>query len=151
MNRSVWSLVVARLSVVALAVALVGGSVFAQEAAKPKAAAGEKKPAARAQPKGRLPAQYGKIVNEAQREAIYKLQSAFAAKKEALEKQLAALKAEEDAAIEAVLTPEQKQKLAARREEAKAAREKRAAERKAAAGEDENAKPAEKPAAKKAA
>lgn len=113
---------------------------FAQEAGKPKAAAGEKKPAAqaRAKPKGRLPAYYAKVVDAAQRAEIYKLQESFAAKREALEKQLAALKSEEDAAVEAVLTPQQKQKLAALREEAKAAREKRAADKKAADEEQAN-------------
>lgn len=133
-NRRVGSFVGAGWLGVLLAAVVACTAGFAQEAGKPKAAAGEKKPAAnaRAKPKGRLPAYYAKVVDEKQRAAIYDLQAAFAAKREVLEKQLAALKSEEEAAIEAVLTPQQKQKLAALREEAKAAREKRAAAKKAA-------------------
>lgn len=140
MNRRVWSFAGAGWLGLLLAAVIVCGPGFAQEAGKPKAAAGEKKPAAqaRAKPKGRLPAHYAKVVDETQRAEIYKLQEGFAAKREALEKQLAALKSEEDAAIEAVLTPQQKQKLAALREEAKAAREKRAADKKASGEEQAN-------------
>ncbi len=146
MNRRTWSVAVRRFSAFSLIAVLVCASAYAQDADKAKPAAGEKKPA-RAKPRGRLPAYFAKIVDDEQRAAIYQLQSAFAAKKEALRKQLEAIEAEEDAAIEGVLSPEQKQKLAAIRAEAKAAREKKAADKKAA-GDDAAAK---KPAAKKAA
>ncbi|RIK84167.1 MAG: hypothetical protein DCC68_01915 [Planctomycetota bacterium] len=147
MNRWISSTAVRFLSL-SLFCAVAIGAAVAQDAAKPKPA--------RAKPKGRLPAHYGKLVDAGQKEKIYALQSEFAAKKEALQKQLDAIEAEETAAIEAVLTPAQKEKLAALQAQAKAAREKKAAEKKAGAGKaaEEKAageKPAPKAAAKKAA
>jgi hypothetical protein len=137
---------VVRVSVVALAAAMLCGSAAAQEAAKPKAA-GEKKAAAEKPAKGRLPANFGKLgVDPAQREKILDVRTAFAEKKATLQKQLDDIEAEEMAAMEALLTPAQKQKLASLREEAKAARDKKAADKKAADGKE----PA-KGAAKKAA
>lgn len=132
-----------RSSSLALILVCSIGVAAAQDAAK--------KPA-RAKAKGRLPAHYGKLVDAEQKEKIYALQSEFAAKKEALRKQLEALEAEEDAALEAVLTPQQKQKLAALQAEAKAARAKKAADKKAGDEKPADEKPAPKDAgAKKAA
>ncbi len=72
--------------------------------------------------KGRLPAYYAAVVSEEQRATIYKLQEEYHNKLEALKKQHAKeikeLDAEEDEAIENVLTDEQKEKVA----EAKAKR-----------------------------
>lgn len=85
---------------------------FLQES-KPKPAAKKKAPAG-----GRLPNNYGRIgLSEKQRNDIYSIQAKYRDQIEALEKQLADLRAKRDAEIEAVLTPEQKQKL----EELKAA------------------------------
>ena len=138
--------VVVCMSALAVVAALLCGSVVAQEAAKPKAA-GEKKAAAEKPAKGRLPANFGKIgVDPAQREKILAARASFAEKKAALQQQLDDLEAEEMAALEAILTPEQKQKLTAIRDEAKATREKKAADKKAADG-----KAPAKGAAKKAA
>ncbi|MEX2187629.1 MAG: hypothetical protein WD875_12575 [Pirellulales bacterium] len=140
MNRRAFSLAVARLLLFFVMAAVVCGSAVAQEAGKAKAAG-------KAKPKGRLPAYYAKIVDEEQRTKIYALQAEFAAKKEALRKQLEAIEAEEDTAIEGLLSPEQKQKLAALQEEAKAAREKKAGEKKAGSKKADDEKPAKKPAA----
>ncbi len=85
-------------------------------------------------------------VDPAQRERILEVRASFAEKKATLQKQLDDMEAEELAAMEALLTPEQKQKLTSIRDEAKATREKKAADKKAADG-----KAPAKGAAKKAA
>jgi hypothetical protein len=142
MKRWLSSSVAVRLIALSLVSVLILGSAIAQEAAQEKQAKAKGKP--------RLPTHYAKVVDPEQREKIIGIREEFAAKKEELQKQLDAINAEEMTAIEAVLTPEQKQKLAALQAEAKASREKKAAERKAGAEKGEGAKPAPK-AAKKAA
>lgn len=105
-------------------------------AAKPTAEAPAEKPVPEAaKPKkrafrGRLPAYYNRVVDKKQREEIYAIQREYAPKIEALEAQLAALRAERDTKVEAVLTPDQLntvEKLAA---EAKAKRDKAKAAKK---------------------
>jgi hypothetical protein len=59
----------------------------------------------------RLPAYYGSVVNEKQRENIYKIQEEYQPKIELLKKQLDALKKERDEKISAVLTEEQKKRV----------------------------------------
>jgi hypothetical protein len=142
MKRWLFLSVAGRLVALALISALVIGTTIAQEAAKDKPAKAKAKP--------RLPTYYAKVIDPVQREKILEIRTGFVAKKEALQKQLDALSAEEMTAIEAVLTPEQKEKIASLQSEAKAAREKKAAERKAGAAKADDAKPAPK-AAKKAA
>ena len=82
--------------------------------------------------KGRLPAYYGDIVTQEQREKIYQIQSLFAKQKETLEAQLNALKEKEEQEIENVLSAPQKAKLKQVQEEAAAKRKKKADEKKAA-------------------
>jgi Spy/CpxP family protein refolding chaperone len=59
----------------------------------------------------RLPAHDSQVVNEQQREKIYKIQEDYQPKIEALQKQLEALKKERDEKIAAVLTAEQKKQV----------------------------------------
>ena len=70
----VWS----GLAILAVLAAGVGNTASAQKKAesggKAKAAAGEKKAKA---PRGRLPAYYAQVVDEKQREAIYKIQQEY--------------------------------------------------------------------------
>jgi len=73
--------------------------------------------------RGRLPNYYRFVVDEKQREAIYKIQEEYAAKIDALKAQLAALTKERDAKVAAVLTPEQLKEVEQRAAEAKAKRE----------------------------
>ncbi len=70
----------------------------------------------------RLPNYYGRVVDSEQREKIYAIQREYAPKIEALEAQLAALKAERDERVEGVLTAEQLAKVREFRAEAKAKR-----------------------------
>lgn len=62
--------------------------------------------------KGRLPNNYGKLeLTTKQRTEIYEIQAKYRTKIDDLEKQLAELKAEQDKAVEVVLTTTQKKKL----------------------------------------
>ena len=70
-----------------------------------------KKAAAKTEVKGRLPRYFASIVDEKQRTEIYTIQSEYRAKIEALEKELAKLRAAELDSIEDVLTSTQKRKL----------------------------------------
>lgn len=80
-------------------------------------------PAAEKAFRGRLPAYYRQVVTEEQRQAIYRIQAEYAPKIAALRAQLEALIAEQDAKIQAVLSPEQLKRIEQLREEAKKARD----------------------------
>jgi Spy/CpxP family protein refolding chaperone len=112
-------------AVVLLAGLMVVGSPLAQE--KP----GEAEPPARprAQARGRLPNYYRQVVTPDQREKIYAVQAKYVEQIEALEKQILDLEAKRDTEVEALLSPEQKEKVKALREEARKRREAAAAER----------------------
>ena len=60
---------------------------------------------------GRLPAHYAGVVNEEQREEIYKLQEEYKPKINVMQAQLDALKQALDEKISAVLTAEQKKRV----------------------------------------
>lgn len=129
--KSAWNKMVVSLTACGLLAALLVGvpRLAAQEKkveGKPAAEkAGEKKVDAkketapkegekkeRAKPKGKLPNYYSDVVSGEQREKIYAIQAKFAAEIEKLQEQLKALEAKVDAEVEAVLTPEQKDKVA---------------------------------------
>jgi hypothetical protein len=76
-------------------------------AAQPAAGPASKRKSVR-----RLPSYYGQVgLSDVQREAIYRLQEAYAEQLDALEKQLETLKGRRDQEIENVLAPAQKQRL----------------------------------------
>jgi Spy/CpxP family protein refolding chaperone len=58
-----------------------------------------------------LPAHYAQVIDEKQRDEIYKIQEEYQPKIEALQSQLNALKKERDEKISAVLTAEQKKQV----------------------------------------
>ncbi len=60
----------------------------------------------------RLPPYYGDVVNDAQKEAIYRIQAQYAEQIEALKAQLRKVVAERDTAIEALLTEDQRKQVA---------------------------------------
>lgn len=94
------------------------------KAAKAEKAEGAKKTA---KAEGRLPANYAKIgVSDDQRKKIYEIQGKYDKDVAALQKQIADLKAKEQAEVEAVLTADQKKALQTANEESK----KKAAEKK---------------------
>ncbi len=80
--------------------------------------------------RGRLPSYYRMVVDEKQRETIYKVQAEYKAKINALKAELAALIKERDGKIAAVLTPEQSKKVEALKAEAKVKRAKKRSARK---------------------
>jgi hypothetical protein len=105
---------------------LVGGSPFAQERADaPKADAPKDEAPARtrAQQRGRLPNFYRAVVTPDQRSSIYAVPTKYEKQIEELELQIDALEAKRDAEIEAVLTPEQREKVKSLEAEAKKRRE----------------------------
>jgi hypothetical protein len=83
--------------------------------------------AAPAKPRGRLPAYYKDIIDAKQRDRIYEIQAEYAAKITPLQEEIKKLSEEREAAIEGVLTAEQKGKLKKVREEATAGRKGKAA------------------------
>jgi Spy/CpxP family protein refolding chaperone len=116
---------------IVLAAAFAVPSLMQPAAAQPKGKAEkvDKKAAGRKEVKGRLPAHYSKIVDDAQRDRIYRIQAKYSARIEALQAQLDTLQAERDAEIRAVLTPEQQDQLDTLVTDAKAARAEKAAQK----------------------
>ncbi len=153
--RSTRVLVWVCLVLIPVALAVAGGLAGAQQPSSAAARAAAQAPAAEsagssaeapaetpvpeeAKPKkrefrGRLPAYYGRVVDEKQREKIYAIQREYAPKIEDLKAQLAALTAERDEKVDAVLTPEQLETVEKLKAEAKA---KRAAPKKGKPGSE---------------
>lgn len=126
------------------ALALAGMPVL--NAADEKPAAEAKKEGAAEKPakkspadyRGPLPAYYTRVIAPDQKDKIYAIQDAYEPQMAALQKQMKELLAKRDAEIEAVLTPEQREKVAAMKaERAKAS----AAGKKPAAKESTEAQP----------
>ena len=126
MIRMQWIRCFAGTLLVASARALLSGVSRAQQAAE---GAGEQPVAAaakeRAKPRGRLPAHFADVVTAEQREEVYAIQGKFNDQIAELEAQIASLRTQRDMEVENVLTPEQKERVAQLREDAK----KRRAER----------------------
>ena len=150
-SRSVWLLGTA----VGLCLAVTSPAFAQQAPAKAEAKPEAKAPA---KPRGRLPAYFAQVVTPQQREKIYALQKPVMEKIDALEAQIAELKAQMEKDSRALLTPDQIKKIdelaAATQEKLKAAREAGAAkkpEQAAASASATTAKPAAAatPAAKK--
>jgi len=89
------------------------------------------KPAEAAKPvfRRRLPNYFAQVVDAKQRSTIYKIQKDYFDKIAALQAQLIAIIAERDQKINAVLTPEQSEKVEQLKADAKAKRAKKAAEK----------------------
>ncbi len=80
----------------------------------------------------RLPAYYADVVTEEQRKQIYDIQAKYAKQLQDLNEQLLAVTKKQNDEIEAVLTAEQKEKVAAAQSAASAKKKKKAADKKAA-------------------
>lgn len=78
--------------------------------------------------KGRLPAYYADIVTEEQRTKIYEIQAKYSKELESLSEQIAAVTKKQREEMEAVLSPEQKDKLKKSEDDAVAKRKKKAAD-----------------------
>ena len=77
-------------------------------------------PAPAKKARGRLPAYYGKVVTDKQREDIYAIQAKFNEQIAELQKQLADLTTQRDTEVEKVLTDDQKAEVARLKNERKA-------------------------------
>jgi Spy/CpxP family protein refolding chaperone len=110
-----------------LLIALWTASAAAQDP-PPAGAAQTPPPAAAAEngaakkPRGRLPAYYGKVVTDKQREEIYAVQAKFNDEIAKLQQQLETLSTKRDAEIEKVLTDQQRTEIARLKSERKARR-----------------------------
>lgn len=112
------------LAVAMLATAVVVGQSFAadeKEADKPAAKEAGKKE--KADPRGPLPVYYRDVIDGIQREKIYAIQESYAPKIKELQAQIKALEEKRNAEIEALLRPDQKERVAALMKEAKARQE----------------------------
>lgn len=126
-----------------VAMGLVAGPVngVAQEPASPASGAAAKDsatpeagtPKRRSEPRGRLPAYYGEVIDNQQREKIYDIQSRILAQIGQLQQQIAQLEQQRDAEVVAVLTAEQAAKVKELTEAAKTKRMENAKRRKPAA------------------
>jgi hypothetical protein len=67
--------------------------------------------AQRSAPRGRLPPYYKDLVSPEQRDEIYRIQAKYNAKIDELEAEIERLKAQRDAEVEKVLTPQQRARL----------------------------------------
>jgi len=74
----------------------------------------------REKPRGRLPAYFGSVVSEKQRDEIYEIQAGYQEDLDKLIAQVVELKAERDSAVEAVLSEEQLEEVQKLRDEARA-------------------------------
>jgi len=107
---------VSSLSTLLLAILLVAPAA-AQEPAAKAAAEPSKPPAITPQkevkkPRGRLPAYYGKVVSEKQREEIYLIQAKYNEQIDKLKEQLETLTTQRNGEVEQVLTDEQRAEVA---------------------------------------
>jgi TolA-binding protein len=117
MQSAFWKKSVVATLAFTLVVAVVSLNSIGQEAKKadPKAKAGAKE-----KPKGRLPAYYRELVTEDQKEQIYAIQAKYEKQIGDLQSQLEAMRAKQNGEIEALLSAEQKEKLAKAKAEADA-------------------------------
>lgn len=116
--------------------AMLAGSIPTTLLAAEKAA---KEPAEAKKATGRLPLFYREVVTPEQRDKVYQIQAEYQPKLAALSKQVAALTKEQNEKIDALLTPEQLQKVAQLKAAAAA---KRAASQPAEPAKAKPAKPA---------
>lgn len=104
---------------VVLALLVADGRVSADDKAEGKA---EVKKKERAKPRGRLPNYFAAVVSQSQREQVYAIQARYAKQIDDLQRQIDELEATRDKEVDGVLTPEQLEKVNAKRAEAKAKR-----------------------------
>jgi len=137
------------LSCWAVMAAMAAPPAYTQEKAPnaPKAAAKKGDSGKGEQRRGILPPYYRNVVDEKQREAIYKIQEEYAPKIANLKSQLESLTKDRDAKIAAVLTPEQRKKVEQLQAEAKDKRGQKPAAKTPKPGTDAP-KPSSPPAAK---
>jgi hypothetical protein len=111
---------VKKLVIAATATTLVIAAISVNSIGQEKKADSKAKAGAKEKPKGRLPAYYKDIVTEEQKDQIYAIQAKHAKQIDDLQSQLTAARAKLNDEIEALLSAEQKEKLAKLKAEADA-------------------------------
>ena len=93
-------------------------------AAREAAAPAKESPTAkkRTEPRGRLPAYFGEVIDSQQRDKVYELQAKYTAEIKQLQDQIAKLEQQRDEAVQGILTPEQAEKVRKLVEDGKAKR-----------------------------
>jgi hypothetical protein len=127
MKRESMQRSVVRWLIALLVMAFWTAAGVAQEAPPPTPEAGgtpastaPAEPAPAKKSRGRLPAYYGKVVTDKQREDIYSIQAKFNEQIAKLQEQLSELTTQRDAEVEKVLTNEQRAEIARLKSERKA-------------------------------
>ena len=121
MFQPFWRKVVVAGCVSLLALAVAAWSPLTGQEKK----ADSKAKVTRKEPKGRLPAYFKDVVSDEQRSKIYAIQEKYAAQIEDLQTQLEDLRKKQSDEIDAVLTKEQLDKVAAQRDAAAASKKKK--------------------------
>jgi hypothetical protein len=121
MFQPFWRKVVVAGCVSLLALAVAAWSPLTGQEKK----ADSKAKVTRKEPKGRLPAYFKDVVSAEQREKIYAIQQKYVEQIEALQTQLENLRKKQSDEIDAVLTKEQLDKVAAQRDAAAASKKKK--------------------------
>ncbi len=117
-----------------------GGARAAEDG--PAAEEGGKK---RTEPRGRLPAHWGEVIDSQQRDKIYGIQARYLAEIKQLQDQIVELERKRAAEVQSVLTPEQAEKVRQLVETAKTKRSEGAKKKKPAAAESAAAEPSSRP------
>jgi len=117
MRSAFWKKLVLATVATTLVVTAVSLNSIGQDTKKADSKA---KAGAKEKPKGRLPAYYKDVVTDEQRDQIYAVQAKYAKQLEDLQAQVDAVKAKQMGEIEALLSAEQKEKIAKVKEEADA-------------------------------
>lgn len=87
----------------------------------------------RTEPRGRLPAYFGEVIDSQQREKIYELQARYLAEIKALQDKIAELEKKREEDVQGILTPEQAEKVKQLVESAKSKRSEASKRKKLAA------------------
>lgn len=96
---------------------VASANAWQSDGAKPanagSADAGAAEPGAkkRTEPRGRLPAYFGEVIDSQQREKIYELQARYLAEIKVLQDKIAEMEKKRDEDVRGVLTPEQAEKV----------------------------------------
>lgn len=133
-----------RRGMLVLALLWTGAAACAQQADAPAG----KEPAAakkRAEPKGRLPAHFGDVIDSQQRDKIYGIQAKYLAEVKQLQDQIAVLEKRRDEEVQSVLTPEQADKVKQLVDDARSKRAEATKKKKLAAAEVPAAEAAARP------
>lgn len=97
---------------VVLGLLLSQGNIWGQDPGRQEEPAVKKEAKERTKPRGRLPAYYSEVVSPEQKEKIYDIQQKYFEQIQQLQEQMKELEQQREAEVTAVLTLEQKERVA---------------------------------------